>query len=327
MDWPVLVFGRAAVALLIERFAGYPPALFARFSHPVVWLGKLIELLDKTLNKKGVSPQDGRLRGAVALLLLLGATFLPTYVLARLLAPMPLGWLAEALLATTLIAQKSLKDHVLAVYDGLGRSLAEGRQAVSMIVGRDPAQLDEAGVAKAALESLAENASDGIVAPVLWYALLGLPGIALYKAINTADSMIGHKNEKYQWFGWAAARLDDVVNLPASRLTGLLFAAAAAAPARFREIVSVMRRDAPKHQSPNAGWPEAAMAAALGLRFGGPRSYHGERVDLPYMGEGRDAITRDDIRRGLALLSRAMWLLLFGLLFVAILVAAVDLSP
>lgn len=321
MDWPVLVFGQAAWALLIERFAGYPDALFQRISHPVVWIGKLIDWLDKQLNVQGVSPQEGRLRGAFALGLLLAAVFIPSYILARWLTHWPLGWLAEALIATTLIAQKSLKEHVLAVYDGLGRSLAEGRLNVSMIVGRDPAQLDEAGVSKAALESLAENASDGIVAPVLWYALLGLPGIAMYKAINTADSMIGHKSEKYQWFGWTAARLDDVVNLPASRLTGYLIAAAE--PARFRHIVAVMKRDAPKHGSPNAGWPEAAMAAALGVRFGGPRSYNGEMVDLPYMGDGRDAITRDDIRRGIGVLSRAMWMLFFVLLFVAFCVAAV----
>jgi adenosylcobinamide-phosphate synthase len=325
MDWPVLVFGRAAWALLIERFAGYPQPVFDRISHPVVCIGKLIDWLDKQLNVKGVSSQEGRLRGAVAVAILLAATFIPTYYLARILTHWPFGWLAEALLATTLIAQKSLKDHVLAVYDGLGRSLTEGRQKVSMIVGRDPAQLDEAGVSKAALESLAENASDGIVAPVLWYALLGLPGIAMYKAINTADSMIGHKNEKYQWFGWAAARLDDVVNLPASRLTGYLFAAAE--PSRFKKIVDVMRRDAPRHQSPNAGWPEAAMAAALGVRFGGPRSYNGEMVDLPYMGEGHDTITRNDIKRGLNVLSRAMWLLFFAMLFVAFLVAAAGITP
>lgn len=325
MDWPVLVFGRAAWALLIERFAGYPQPVFDRISHPVVWIGRLITELDNHLNRKGVSPQEGRLRGMVAVAILIAAAFIPAYLLSRPLSNWPLGWLAEAVLATTLIAQKSLQDHVIAVYDGLGRSLAEGRQKVSLIVGRDPAQLDEAGVAKAALESLAENASDGIVAPVMWYALLGLPGIAVYKAINTADSMIGHKSEKYQWFGWAAARLDDVVNLPASRLTGYLFAAAA--PSRFRETVEVMKRDAPKHQSPNAGWPEAAMAAALGLRFGGPRSYNGEMVDLPYMGEGREAITRDDIRRGLRLLSKAMWMLLLVLLFVAFCVASVRISP
>lgn len=325
MDWPILVFGRAALALLIERFAGYPAALFARISHPVVWLGKLIDWLDKQLNLQGVSPSEGRLRGALAVALLLAASFIPTYYLSRMLMHWSFGGLAEALLATSLIAQKSLRDHVLAVYEALGSSIAEARVKVSLIVGRDPAQLDEAGVAKAALESLAENASDGIVAPVLWYALLGLPGIAMYKAINTADSMIGHKNEKYQWFGWAAAKLDDIVNLPASRLTGYLFAAAE--PSRFKEIVKVMQRDAPRHQSPNAGWPEAAMAAALGLRFGGPRSYGGEMVDLPYMGDGSDTVTRNDIRRGLRLLSRAMWLLFFVMLFGAFCVAAVDISP
>jgi adenosylcobinamide-phosphate synthase len=186
-----------------------------------------------------------------------------------------------------------------------------------MIVGRDPARLDESEISRAALESLAENTSDGIVAPVLWYALLGLPGIAVYKAINTADSMIGHKNERYQWFGWAAARLDDAVNLPASRLTGLLFAACQ--PSRFQEIVAVMRRDAPKHGSPNAGWPEAAMAAALRLRFGGPRSYDGETVELPWMGEGRSALTRADIKTGVRMMQKSMLLLAFLLLFVAVL--------
>lgn len=321
----MLVFGRAAWALLIERFAGYPKPLFDRISHPVVWIGRLIDWLDKQLNIRGVSPQEGRVRGALAVASLMVAVFIPSYYLSRILTHWPYGWLAEALLATTLIAQKSLKDHVVAVYDGLGRSLAEGRQKVSLIVGRDPAELDEAGVAKAALESLAENASDGIVAPVLWYALLGLPGIVMYKAINTADSMIGHKNEKYQWFGWAAARLDDLVNLPASRLTGFLFAAAD--PSRFGEIVQVMQRDAPKHQSPNAGWPEAAMAAALGVRFGGSRLYDGEMVELPYMGDGRDNITRDDIQRGLRVLSRAMWLLFLGMLLVSLFVAAVDINP
>ena len=310
IDWPVLVFGRAAVALLVERFAGYPDALFQRVSHPVVWVGRLIAYLDQRLNKPVVSPQEGRLRGAIALILLIAAAFIPTWIVARLLEHWPLGWLLEALLATTLIAQKSMRDHVLAVYHALGKSLSDARQAVSMIVGRDPSQLDESGVSKAALESLAENTSDGIVAPLLWYALLGLPGIAVYKAINTADSMIGHKSEKYQWFGWASARLDDLVNLPASRLTGLLFAATA--PSRFGEIVAIMRRDAPKHQSPNAGWPEAAMAARLGLRFGGPRSYQGETIDLPFMGEGRDTMGRDDIRRGLRVMSNALWMLLFG---------------
>ncbi len=199
-----------------------------------------------------------------------------------------------------------------AVGKGLDTSLSEGRKAVAKIVGRDPAALDESGVAKGALESLAENTTDGIVAPVLWYALLGLPGIVAYKAINTANSMIGHKSERYIYFGWAAARLDDLINLPASRLTGLLFAAAAAWNDRERGKIAVqaMWRDAPKHQSPNAGWPESALAASLGVKFGGPRSYDGSRVDLPWMGEGRETLNRDDIRKGLRLYATAMTFLL-----------------
>jgi adenosylcobinamide-phosphate synthase len=311
MDWPVMEFGRAAAALLIERLAGYPDALYERLRHPVVWMGSLIDALDRTLNLPGVSKLEGRLRGVAALAILVAASFVPAVLLAHLLSAWSWGWLAEALLATTLIAQTSMRKHVMAVYDALGRSLAEARTAVGRIVGRDPAQLDESGIAKAALESLAENSSDGIVAPVIWYALLGLPGIVVYKAISTADSMIGHRSEKYLQFGWAAARLDDLVNLPASRLTGLLFAACQ--PGTARQVIAVMRRDAPHHQSPNAGWPEAAMAAALGLRFGGPRSYDGEVLHLPYMGEGRSEMDRSDIKRGLALFSRAMWLLFAAL--------------
>ena len=199
-----------------------------------------------------------------------------------------------------------------AVGKGLDTSLSEGRKAVAKIVGRDPAALDESGVVKGALESLAENASDGIVAPVLWYALLGLPGIVAYKAINTADSMIGHKSERYLYFGWAAARLDDLINLPASRLTGFLFAAAAAWNDKERGKIALqaMWRDAPKHQSPNAGWPESALAASLGVKFGGPRSYDGSRVNLPWMGEGRETLNRDDIRKGLRLYGTAMTFLL-----------------
>ena len=316
MEWPVLVFGRAAAALLVERFTGYPKQLFVRLSHPVVWFGKLIDILDDQLNDPALSAREGRLRGVIALAILIAAAFIPAFVIARLVQQLPFGWLAEALIATAFIAQKSMRDHVMAVYEALGTSLPEARKAVSMIVGRDPAQLDESGVSKAALESLAENTSDGIVAPVLWYALLGLPGIVIYKAVNTADSMIGHKSDKYLHFGWAAARFDDLINLPASRLTGLLFAAAQ--PSQFRSVTAIMRRDAPKHQSPNAGWPEAAMAAALGLRFGGPRSYGGEMVDLPYMGEGRDQMDRADILRGVKLFSKSMWLLFAGLLVLSV---------
>jgi adenosylcobinamide-phosphate synthase len=316
MHWPVLVFGSAALAVLIERFAGYPQSLYEAISHPVVWYGNLIKWLDATLNSPGVPQKEGRLRGVIALAVLIAAAFLPSWFIADLLSRIRGGWIVEALLATSLIAQKSMRDHVMAVWTALGQSLPQARQAVSMIVGRDPSALDESGVAKAALESLAENTSDGIVAPVFWYALLGLPGIAVYKAVNTADSMIGHKSEKYLHFGWAAARFDDLINLPASRLTGVLFAASK--PERFSRAMTIMRRDAPKHGSPNAGWPESALAAVLDLKFGGPRAYQGETVDLPYMGEGRTEMTRDDIRRGLKLYGRAMWLMFAILLALAV---------
>lgn len=317
IDWPILSFGSAALAMIVERFGGYPKQVFDTISHPVVWIGALITRLDQSLNTPAATAREGRLRGALALALLVAAVFIPTWMVAEVLSEWRLGWVIEALLATSLIAQKSMRDHVLDVRKAFARSLPEARKAVSLIVGRDPSPLDESGVSKAALESLAENTSDGIVAPLLWYVLLGLPGIAVYKAINTADSMIGHKSEKYLHFGWAAARLDDLVNIPASRLTGLLFAATE--PKRFREIVSVMQRDAPKHGSPNAGWPEAAMAAALDLKFGGPRAYDGETLALPWMGEGRTDMTRHDIKRGLKLYGKSLWLL-FAVLFAAALV-------
>ncbi len=257
---------------------------------------------------------QGKLRGGAALLLFLIIVAVPTLLVSWFLAQFASGWVVSALLATPLIAQHSLRKHVKAVSKGLNSSLVDGRNAVSRIVGRDPANLDESGVARAALESLAENTSDGIMAPVFWYALLGLPGIAIYKAINTADSMIGHKSERHLHFGWAAARLDDLVNLPASRLTGLLFVMAAAIDERGKGWLALkaMWRDASQHQSPNAGWPESAFAAALGIKLGGPRSYEGVRVDLPWMGDGREDLTRRDIDLGLRFFGTAMTLL-FGL--------------
>lgn len=314
--WPFPVFGSAALALLVERFAGYPKGIYDRISHPVVWIGHVITFLDHHLNRAGADREEGRLRGIIALAVLVAVAFIPTWLVARTIEGWRIGWILEALLATSLIAQKSMRDHVIDVYVALNRSLPEARDAVAKIVGRDPANLDEPEIAKAALESLAENTSDGIVAPVFWYALLGLPGLAVYKAINTADSMIGHRSERYRHFGWASARVDDLVNLPCSRLTGVLFAAAA--PHRFNQIMAVMKRDAPKHQSPNAGWPEAALAAALSVRFGGPRAYEGEIVNLAWMGEGRNDLARHDIKRALGVFNRALWILFGGLLAIGL---------
>lgn len=316
-----LHFAAAALALLVERLFGYPKPLYDKIGHPVEWFGTVLKKLEALLYDPQAEPMQARIRGLAVLLALLLIVTIPAVFVASILSTLKFGWIVEALLATALIAQHSLYEHVSAVGKGLDTSLNEGRKAVARIVGRDPATLDESGVVKGALESLAENASDGIVAPVLWYALLGLPGIVAYKAINTADSMIGHKSERYIYFGWAAARLDDLINLPASRLTGFLFAAAAAwnDQERGKLAVLAMWRDAPKHQSPNAGWPESALAASLGVKFGGPRSYEGARVDLPWMGEGRETLNRDDIRKGLRLYGTAMTFLLFLAVFLALL--------
>jgi adenosylcobinamide-phosphate synthase len=217
---------------------------------------------------------------------------------------LPYGFIAVAVLASTMLAQRSLHRYVANVASGLDKnSLDAGRQAVSHIVGRDAATLDRAGVARAAIESLAENFSDGIVAPVFWFLLAGLPGIALYKAINTADSMIGHRTLRHADFGWPAARLDDLVNLPASRLAALLLIAAAVLrkSASASAAWDTVRRDAARHRSPNAGYPEAAMAGALGLSLAGPRVYGGVHVEDAFMGDGRREADAKDIGRALAL--------------------------
>lgn len=306
-----LHFTAAALALLAERLFGYPKPLYRQIGHPVEWIGALLTRLEALLYDSEAEPLQARLRGLAALLALLFIVVVPAVLIGSFLSTFKFGWIIEALLATAFIAQHSLYKHVSAVGRGLDTSLIEGRKAVAKIVGRDPAALDESGVVKGALESLAENTSDGIVAPVLWYALLGLPGIVAYKAINTADSMIGHKSEHYIYFGWASARLDDLINLPASRITGLLFVSAAAwnDSERGKIAMQAMWRDASKHQSPNAGWPESALAASLGVKFGGPRSYAGTRVDLAWMGEGREVLNRDDIRKGLRLFGTSMTLL------------------
>ncbi len=244
--------------------------------------------------------------GVVALVVLLmvtgGVAALLTTAIAALLPP-TIAVLLLGTLAAALPAQRSLHTHVAAVADALDRGLEDGRRAVSMIVGRNTAVLDEAGVARAAVESLAENFSDGIVAPLFWTAVGGLTGGALYKAVNTADSMIGHKTDRHLAFGWASARFDDLVNLPASRLAALwLVLAALCLPgASAREAVRAVRRDASRHTSPNAGWPEAAMAGALGLALAGPRIYGETRLEAAHMGDGRRELVADDIRRALKL--------------------------
>lgn len=305
-----------SLALAAEAAVGYPQGLYTAIGHPVTWIGQLIKRLDRTLNREPWSFRQRRTAGIVALLALLTVTGLTAWALSALLWPLGLiGILLLAILASSLIAQRSLHEHVAAVSKGLREGGIEGgRQAVSMIVGRNPQSLDEAGVSRAAIESLAENFSDGIVAPAFWLGLGGLTGAALYKATNTADSMIGHRTPRHEAFGWAAARFDDLVNLPASRLSALLIVAAASLHrgASPKGAWHSVWRDASHHRSPNAGWPEAAMAGALGLRLAGPRVYGDVRVEDRWMGDGRAEATADDIDLALRLY-RTACALLFGL--------------
>ncbi|MGV1916637.1 adenosylcobinamide-phosphate synthase CbiB [Rhizobium sp. 22-785-1] len=319
-----MFFTIAFLSLLIERFAGYPDWLFRRIGHPVTWIGSLIALLDAKWNREHRSFLHREGKGVLALIVILGVTVTISLLLQSILLLFPLGFLLVAIVGASLPAQKSLETHVEAVAIALeSEGLEGGRNAVSMIVGRDPDQLDEAAVCRAAIESLAENFSDGIVAPSLWLGLLGLPGGAGYKAINTADSMIGHRTPQYKAFGWASARVDDLVNLPASRLSGLLFVVAAfflpgASPSN---AVRAIFRDAGHHRSPNAGWPEAALAGALGFALAGPRSYGGQMIQARFMGEGgRRDLTAADIRQALKLARIADGLLIgfFGLMVLLI---------
>jgi adenosylcobinamide-phosphate synthase len=290
----------ALIAMLIELCLGYPQWLVRMIGHPVTWIGGLIATLDRLLNAEPAQ----RAKGIVSILIIIAIIGSVAFLLQRELFRLPFGLFFTALIASSLIAQRSLYRHVADVALALETGgLAAGRTAVSHIVGRDTESLDEAGVARAAIESLAENFSDAVVAPALWLAIAGVPGAALYKAINTADSMIGHRTPRYAAFGWAAARLDDLVNLPASRLSALLLIAAAAlhrkasAAAAWRAV----RRDAPRHRSPNAGYPEAAIAGALGLSLAGPRVYDGTSVDDALMGDGRREANAADIRDALSL--------------------------
>jgi adenosylcobinamide-phosphate synthase len=296
------------LALLIEAMFGYPDWLVRTIGHPVMWMGRLISILDRALNRESMSTNERRAAGVLAVFVIISVTATVAYALERSLLSLPLGVALAAVAGSTLIAQRSLHDHVHRVAAALETDdVARARAAVSHIVGRDTRALDEAGIARAAIESLAENFSDGVVAPAFWLAAAGLAGGAVYKAINTADSMIGHRTPRHAAFGRAAARLDDLVNLPASRLSGLLLVAAAAMTSGASPAGAwrTLRRDAPRHRSPNAGYPEAAMAGALGLTLAGPRVYGGIEVADALMGDGRRRAVPADIRAALSLYIRA----------------------
>jgi adenosylcobinamide-phosphate synthase len=315
----------ALLAMLIELALGYPQPLLRVIGHPVTWIGKLISALDRLLNREADAQIRRRAAGIVAIFVITAITGSVAYLLQHVLLRLPFGLLALALLASALLAQRSLYRHVADVATALEtRGVEAGRAAVAHIVGRDVAALDAAGVARAAIESLAENFSDAIVAPVFWMAIAGLPGATIYKAINTADSMIGHLNKRYAAFGWAAARLDDLINLPASRLAALLLIAAAAT-GEFEAGLAwrAVWRDASCHRSPNAGYPEAAMAGALRLALAGPRVYDGVEIDDAFMGSGRRNADAEDIRRALMLFRRADAILIVLLALIALFIVRV----
>lgn len=293
----------ALAGLAAEAALGYPAALHRRLPHPVVWLGGAISALEARWNRPAWSPGLRRALGVATIVLIAGAAAFAGWLLQRLAGGSPFGFLLLVLVATVGLAQRSLHEHVAAVRDALAAGdLPAARTAVGMIVGRDVAGLGAGEVAAAGIESLAESFNDGVVAPAFWLAVAGLPGLFAYKALNTADSLIGHMEPRWRAFGWAAARADDLANLIAARFAGLLIALAGGRGFR------TMLRDARRHASPNAGWPEAAMAGALGLTLGGPASYDGLRVERPAFGAG-PAPTSADLARGLRLYRRACGLL------------------
>ncbi|MEM8759359.1 MAG: adenosylcobinamide-phosphate synthase CbiB [Pseudomonadota bacterium] len=301
-----------ALALVLDAVIGEPAPLWKRVPHPIVLMGRLVDVLDDGLNRGGFR----HLKGLVAVVVLVLVTGAPALLLSIDL----FGGVFEVLFAAILLAHRSLVDHVGRVAEAMGESREAAIEAVSHIVGRDTAMLEEPGIARAAIESGAENFSDGVVAPAFWFLIFGLPGIVVYKAVNTADSMIGHRTERYGRFGWAAARLDDGLNYLPARLTAVLFAVVAG---KGLQPLQVAMRDGWLHRSVNAGWPEAAMAASLNLALAGPRHYAGALTDDPFMNPtGRKDPGAKDIRAAVALLWKAwgllvgvaavLWLLAFG---------------
>ncbi len=296
------------LALAIDVAVGDMPALFRVIPHPVRLTGKLIEALERRLNRERRSETTRKVRGLVVVLVLGSLAAAAGWLIAALSRAHPYGWILELFFVALLIAQRGLFDHVRAVAVALrDEGLEAAKAAVRHIVGRDLDHLDGHGVARAAIESCAENFSDAVVAPAFWYILLGLPGLMLYKAVNTMDSMIGHRSKRYRAFGMAAARFDDLLNLIPARLSGVIVSLAAlfTPTANAARALEVMIRDARKHSSPSAGWPEGAMAGALGLALAGPRRYGEVVADDPWIGDGRARATHHDINRSLYLFAVA----------------------
>ena len=293
------------LGLVIDAAFGDPAVVYRRILHPVALIGRAIAWLDRRWNREDRAEPARRQAGAVVCLVLVLASAVIGLAIERGLAELRFGWIIEGAILSLFLAQRSLYSHVADVAGALKTGgLANARTAVAKIVGRDPESLDEAGVCRAALESLAENFSDGVVAPAFWALMFGLPGILVYKTVNTADSMIAHKTPRHRAFGWATARCDDLINLIPARIAGFLIVASCfvLSGARGADAFRAMMRDAAKHRSPNAGWQEAALAGALGVGLAGPRRYAGVVVEDHWMNlGGRRAATVDDVRKALRL--------------------------
>ena len=300
------------IALCIDRLFGWPDFLFRRFSHPVVGIGQLISFFERNLNKSGWSSSLRMATGLLTLIFLLMGLTILGFLIVLVIPAGTLGILVTSFLVWPFIAAKSLADHVKAVAEPLKTNdLPSARQAISMIVGRNSDNLDSNDIARAALESLAENTSDGVTAPLFWGVLLGFPGVLIYKLVNTADSMIGYKSERYRDFGWASARFDDLINYIPARLTSLIYAIIS------RNTLKVLRitlRDASQHRSPNAGWPETSVAASIGVKLSGPRIYDGIKTNDPWLNSDGRNPTGHDLFSGLRLFDHFLWAIIFLLL-------------
>lgn len=295
------------LAMILDAIFGEPKWLWDRFPHPAVLMGRCVDFIDSRFN----NGPSRRIKGVLSF----GALVLAFWIAGSVLSVLPFGWIAEVIIGAMLLAQKSLIQHVQAVANALRLSIVEGRRAVGMIVGRDTANMDNTDVARAAIESAAENFSDGVIAPVFWFIVGGLPGLLVYKITNTADSMIGYRTPRHEQFGWAAARFDDLLNWVPARITALLIALTIRPLPKLADI----RKDASLHRSPNAGWPEAAMARSLGVSLSGPRTYHGEKRDFPYVNAGaRMYLREEDIERSCRVLWRVWAITLFSTVLLAL---------
>ncbi|CAM1638719.1 Cobalamin biosynthesis CobD/CbiB [Bartonella apis] len=316
------------LALLIDRLIGDPDWIWRKLPHPVAAFGAGIKWFETRFNRKSMSPRRRKWFGIIAILILLLASFVVGFFIHRFLLQLGFtGIIIEALVASIFIAQKSLVDHVGKVEQAFKQgSLVEARSSVSLIVGRETKNLDESAICRAAIESLAENSSDGVVAPVFWFLILGLPGLFCYKLVNTADSMIGYKNERFKDFGWASARLDDIVNFIPARLTAFVFILTSGLFINWKaaaKAIEVVRKDARHHHSPNAGFPECAFAGGLDIKLLGPRIYSGKAVDEPFQNESGKMAGPDDICRAIRLFNRSMDVLFFIILLLFLIASVI----